>query len=154
MSDWDVHLVFIEDKSKKFWRARKEGTDLYVNWGRIGTEGQTQLKELSSVAECEKEYSKLVAQKRGKGYIDEGGGAPADDRRSGAPAKKIPPAPKGDFIDLSLDANGRKVDVRLSLEGSSLRTTVVEQFANAGAVKAALGRIKDALEAEGYAAKR
>ena len=45
MSDtWNVQLVYTDDRSNKFWRARTEGSTMYVNYGRVGTDGQTQVK--------------------------------------------------------------------------------------------------------------
>jgi predicted DNA-binding WGR domain protein len=75
MSDWTVHLEFEEGNSSKFWRARVEGKALYVNYGKIGTNGQTQVKDLADPAAARKEYDKLVAEKRKKGYVDSGSGA-------------------------------------------------------------------------------
>jgi predicted DNA-binding WGR domain protein len=80
MSDWTVHLEFEEGSSSKFWRARVEGKTLYVNYGKIGSNGQTQVKDFADPAAAKKEYDKLVAEKRKKGYVDPGaGGSPADD---------------------------------------------------------------------------
>ena len=81
MSDWTVHLEFEEGTSSKFWRARIEGKTLYVNYGKIGTNGQTQVKDLADPAAAKAEYEKLVREKRKKGYQDagEGGSAEADD---------------------------------------------------------------------------
>ena len=80
MSDWQVHLEFADDGSNKFWRARVEGGTLYVNYGKIGTTGQTQVKELGPDG-AKKEFDKLVREKRKKGYADAGadGGAAAAD---------------------------------------------------------------------------
>jgi len=81
MSEWTVHLEFEEGTSSKFWRARVEGKTLYVNYGKIGSAGQTQVKDLADPAAAKKEYDKLVAEKRKKGYADTGaggGGAEAD----------------------------------------------------------------------------
>jgi predicted DNA-binding WGR domain protein len=75
MSDWTVHLEFEEGNSSKFWRARVEGKTLYVNYGKIGSNGQTQVKDLADPAAAKKEYDKLVAEKRKKGYVDTGAGA-------------------------------------------------------------------------------
>jgi predicted DNA-binding WGR domain protein len=74
MSDWTVELEFEEGTSSKFWRARVEGKTLYVNYGKIGTNGQTQVKQLADHAEALKEYEKLVREKRKKGYTDSSGG--------------------------------------------------------------------------------
>src|SRR6185295_866795 len=80
MTDWTVHLEFAEGSSSKFWRARVEGKTLYVNYGKIGSAGQTQVKELASAAEAQKEYDKLVRDKRKKGYTDMAGGEDDDER--------------------------------------------------------------------------
>ena len=70
MSEWTVHLEFEEGTSSKFWRARVEGKTLYVNYGKIGSNGQTQVKELGDAAAAKAEYDKLVREKRKKGYSD------------------------------------------------------------------------------------
>ncbi|MCW5804857.1 MAG: WGR domain-containing protein [Deltaproteobacteria bacterium] len=73
MSDWTVHLEFEEGTSSKFWRARVEGKTLYVNYGKIGSNGQTQVKDFANSGDANKEYDKLVREKRKKGYVDKGG---------------------------------------------------------------------------------
>jgi len=82
MSDWTVHLEFEEGTASKFWRARVEGKTLYVNYGKIGSNGQTQVKDLSDPAAAKAEYEKLVREKRKKGYRDSGEGA-ADEGEGG-----------------------------------------------------------------------
>jgi predicted DNA-binding WGR domain protein len=72
MSEWTVHLEFEEGTSSKFWRARVEGKTLYVNYGKIGSNGQTQVKDLGDAAAAKAEYDKLVREKRKKGYTDIG----------------------------------------------------------------------------------
>lgn len=72
MSDWTVQLEFEEGTSSKFWRARVEGKTLYVNYGKIGSNGQTQVKDLGDPAAATAEYDKLVREKRKKGYHDAG----------------------------------------------------------------------------------
>src|SRR5689334_10964123 len=79
MSDWQVHLEFEEGNSSKFWRARVEGKTLYVNYGKIGATGQTQVKEFPSADGAQKEFDKLVREKRKKGYADAGGGGGGGD---------------------------------------------------------------------------
>lgn len=79
MSDWTVQLEFEEGTSSKFWRARVEGKTLYVNYGKIGTNGQTQVKDFADHAGAVKEYEKLVREKRKKGYADAGGGRGDED---------------------------------------------------------------------------
>ncbi len=62
MSDWTVSLEFEEGTSSKFWRARVEGKTLYVNYGKIGSTGQTQVKDFADSATAAKEYDKLVKE--------------------------------------------------------------------------------------------
>src|SRR2546423_3242325 len=78
MSDWTVHLEFEEGTSSKFWRARVEGKTLYVNYGKIGSNGQTQVKDFANTAGAQSEYEKLVREKKKKGYIEAGGGGDED----------------------------------------------------------------------------
>ena len=147
MSDeWDVHLTYSEGSSNKFWRARVDGTRLFINYGRIGSNGQTQIKDFDSAEESEKERDKVAKSKRKKGYSDvEGAEKPAEAAPAAAPA-----GPQ--IADLALDSGGRKVDLRLSCDGDSVRTVVVEKHADAKAAAGAFARLKEALDAEGYTA--
>jgi predicted DNA-binding WGR domain protein len=81
MSDWTVHLELVEGTSSKFWRARVDGKTLYVNYGKIGAAGQTQVKDFADPAAAKAEYDKLVREKRKKGYDEAGkaGVAATDD---------------------------------------------------------------------------
>jgi predicted DNA-binding WGR domain protein len=79
MSDWTVQLEFEEGTSSKFWRARVEGKTLYVNYGKLGTNGQTQVKDFADHASAVKEYEKVVREKRKKGYVDSSGGGREED---------------------------------------------------------------------------
>jgi predicted DNA-binding WGR domain protein len=82
MSEWTVHLVFEEGTSSKFWRARVDGKTLLVNYGKIGSTGQKQVKDFADAGAAAAEYDKLVREKRKKGYADAPDGAapaaPAD----------------------------------------------------------------------------
>ena len=46
-----------DGKSNQFWRARTDGDTMYVNFGRIGTNGQTQVKEFGSASESSASFS-------------------------------------------------------------------------------------------------
>ena len=85
MTDWTVQLEFEEGTSSKFWRARVEGKTLYVNYGKIGSNGQTQVKDLGDPAAARAEYDKLVRDKRKKGYQDSVGAAGGDAAEAGDP---------------------------------------------------------------------
>lgn len=179
MSNWTVHLEFEEGTSSKFWRARTEGQTLYVNYGKIGSAGQTQVKDFSDAAAATKEYNKLVAEKRKKGYVDAGGGGgggdedededndaddgDGDEDEDDAPppkAKAAPaPAPKpaaaasgrpAGATKLSLDAGNRKVETYVWIDGTTVHMDSVETYATSDAAKKAFERLKKALGGEGY----
>ncbi len=58
----------IEGTSKKFWTIELDGTTHTVQFGRIGTAGQTQTKQFKTPEEAQKAYEKLVREKVSKGY--------------------------------------------------------------------------------------
>ena len=62
-------FVFQDFKSQKFWSIDVRGTDVIVNYGKLGTDGQTQVKNFSSAGEAEKAAGKLIAEKTKKGYV-------------------------------------------------------------------------------------
>lgn len=71
----EVRLIFQEGTSNKFWNASVDGAEFTVHYGRIGTDGQKQVKTLGSPSEAEKAFDKKVAEKRKEGYADAGDGA-------------------------------------------------------------------------------
>lgn len=61
---------FSEGTSNKFWQITQEGTDLHIQWGRIGTAGQSQTKAHASESAAKAEHDKLIAEKTKKGYAE------------------------------------------------------------------------------------
>jgi predicted DNA-binding WGR domain protein len=59
---------FNDGKSSKFWSIRIIGTEVEVRYGRIGTDGQSQVKAFDSSVAAEKHAGKLIVEKTGKGY--------------------------------------------------------------------------------------
>jgi predicted DNA-binding WGR domain protein len=59
---------FIAGESSKFWQIGRNGTDVTISWGRIGTKGQTQIKQLADAGRAEVEMEKLLQEKLRKGY--------------------------------------------------------------------------------------
>ena len=173
MSDWTVHLEFEEGTSSKFWRARVEGHTLYVNYGKIGSAGQTQVKDFPTQDLANREYDKLVREKRKKGYVDQGstGGGGGDDddvnddddddedddapptrpapRPAAAPAAPAPP-PRPPGIRLLLESGSRKVETFLALDGATVRMGSIETYASPEAAKKAHDRLRKMLTGEGY----
>jgi len=172
VSNWTVHLEFEEGTSSKFWRARVDGSTLYTNYGKIGTAGQTSVKDFGDPAAAQREYDKLVRDKRKKGYLDAGAARPAagvhdddddddgDDADDEAPppparparvAAPAPPRPPG--TRLVLEVGGRKVETYVSLDGATLRLEAVETYASPDAAKTAHERLKKQLAGDGYQEK-
>lgn len=60
---------FTEGKASKYWEIGQDSELYTVRYGRIGSNGQSKKKEMSSEAECRKEVSRLVQSKLRKGYV-------------------------------------------------------------------------------------
>lgn len=63
----------IEGSSSKFWEVSREGADVTVRFGRIGTNGQEKTKSHASEAAAIKDVDTLIREKTGKGYSEVGG---------------------------------------------------------------------------------
>ncbi|HEY6033660.1 MAG TPA: WGR domain-containing protein [Kofleriaceae bacterium] len=176
MSDWTVHLEFEEGNSSKFWRARVEGKTLFVNYGKIGANGQTQVKDFASEAAAAGEYDKLVREKRKKGYVDAGGGGGGaiaepgdvdddedgddagdeeDERPAVRPAARpiaapAAPAARPTGQRFVLEAGNRNVETFLSIDGRTVRMDSIETYGSPEAAKKAHERLKKMLAGEGY----
>ncbi len=61
---------FAEGSSNKFWAVERDGSDLNIHWGRVGTNGQSQTKSFSDAAAATVALDKLVKEKTGKGYAE------------------------------------------------------------------------------------
>ena len=59
---------FSEGTSNKFWQIELKGSGFTTTYGKIGAAGQTTLKSYGDEATAKKEYDKLVAEKKKKGY--------------------------------------------------------------------------------------
>jgi len=57
------------ENSEKFWEYTLDKKNFTVRYGKIGTKGQTQVKELESEEAAAKMAAKLKAEKVKKGYI-------------------------------------------------------------------------------------
>ena len=69
---------FVEGPSRKFWQIGCEDTEVTIRFGRIGTQGQTQLKQFPTAARAQQEVAKLIAEKLKKGYAEKTALAGAD----------------------------------------------------------------------------
>ena len=149
MSEWQVSLIFQDSKSNKFWRARCIGNNLEVNFGRIGSQGQSQAKRYDSPEDATRELEKQAREKYKKGYVD-GDGGPSEMAASSAVTEPSSTAPAASQCTLVLMLGERRLELRLSVEGNALHTHGVEHYPDASAAEAAFAQVRAALEAEGY----
>ncbi|MBY7177862.1 WGR and DUF4132 domain-containing protein [Escherichia coli] len=63
--------IYQDEKSHKFWAVEQQDNELHISWGKIGTNGQSQVKSFADAAAAEKAELKLIAEKTKKGYVEE-----------------------------------------------------------------------------------
>src|SRR4051794_735860 len=70
------YFEFVEGTSSKFWEVWSDGSTVYTRYGKIGSDGQTTMKDQGSAEGAKKLHDKLVKEKTGKGYEEKtaGGG--------------------------------------------------------------------------------
>ncbi|EHR8838467.1 WGR domain-containing protein, partial [Escherichia coli] len=64
-------FIYQDDKSHKFWAVEQQGNELHISWGKVGTNGQSQVKSFADAATAEKAELKLIAEKTKKGYVED-----------------------------------------------------------------------------------
>jgi predicted DNA-binding WGR domain protein len=64
------YFEFVGGSSSKFWEIGVNGNDVTVRFGRIGTQGQTQVKTLPDADAAANHAEKLVASKTAKGHAE------------------------------------------------------------------------------------
>ncbi len=94
MNNTKRHFEFKDDKSAKFWEITQASETITVRYGKIGTSGQTQEKAFADAASAGKHVAKLIAEKLGKGYIEQGSSSATGDETPAAPKVSIGNAPK------------------------------------------------------------
>ncbi|EHG6150865.1 WGR and DUF4132 domain-containing protein [Escherichia fergusonii] len=65
--------IYQDEKSHKFWAVEQQGNELHISWGKVGTNGQSQVKSFADAAAAEKAELKLIAEKVKKGYVQSTG---------------------------------------------------------------------------------
>lgn len=88
------YFEFVEGTSNKFWEIWIDGTKVLTRYGKIGANGQTTVKNEASPADAQKLHDKLVREKTGKGYVEQGAQAAAAPASApvAAPAAAAPAA--------------------------------------------------------------
>jgi predicted DNA-binding WGR domain protein len=64
-------LRFEQGSSRKFWTAEASGATLRVTYGRIGSTGQSIVKQFDGAERALREMHKLVEEKLRKGYLED-----------------------------------------------------------------------------------
>lgn len=146
MSEWAIELELVDGSSKKFWRAKTDGADLIVNYGRIGTNGQTKTKSLDDAGAAAAQLAKVAASKRKKGYADCESAPAAAPAPAPAPVEEASDEP----VTLKFERDGRTIEVGLRVEDGVLHTALVERYKGKNEAATAMQRVRDALVDEGY----
>src|SRR5262245_39359496 len=90
-------FLFTDDRSNKFWNIDLQGARFTVTFGRLGTAGQTQVKEFPDAEKARKAHDKLIDEKVGKGYVETTEGDPSS-------AEPVAPAAPASPLQQSLEA--------------------------------------------------
>ena len=64
------HFEFVKGNSSKFWQIEVLGAEVHIQFGRIGTAGQTASKSFADEATAAKHADKIIREKLAKGYIE------------------------------------------------------------------------------------
>jgi predicted DNA-binding WGR domain protein len=59
-----------QGSSNKFWRIGQHDGEMTVVFGRVGTRGQTLIKQFDTPERAEREVIKLIEEKLRKGYTE------------------------------------------------------------------------------------
>lgn len=63
-------LEYHDGVSHKFWEISRKGSKVTKSWGRVGTDGQQQVKDLGSSEKAKTFVEKAIAEKLSKGYVE------------------------------------------------------------------------------------
>ncbi|VUT01368.1 DUF4132 domain-containing protein [Klebsiella spallanzanii] len=62
-------FIYQDDKSHKFWSVEQQANELHLRWGKVGSNGQSQVKAFADSAAAAKAEQKLINEKVKKGYL-------------------------------------------------------------------------------------
>jgi DNA ligase 1 len=63
-------LQFSEGNSQKFWQISLNGSEVTVQFGKIGTTGQRQTKSFADAAQAREHAAEKISEKLRKGYVE------------------------------------------------------------------------------------
>src|SRR5262245_23692306 len=79
-----------EGASRKFWAIEVDGARTLVSFGRIGTKGQTKVKDFADESAARRDCEKLIKEKLAKGYEETTSATSSAAAAAAAPAA-VPP---------------------------------------------------------------
>jgi uncharacterized protein (TIGR02996 family) len=129
---------FQEGTSSKFWEINLLGKSFTTKFGKIGSNGQTKIKDCASEAAAKAEVDKLIAEKTKKGYRP-AGGAPKSAAKPKAAAKsagqyfEFKDGSSSKFWEITLD--GKSHAVRFGKIGADGQTST-KSFKSPGEARA------------------
>jgi uncharacterized protein (TIGR02996 family) len=122
---------FVEGTSSKFWAIEVNGARTLVSFGKIGTKGQTKVKDFADEAAARRECDKLIKEKLGKGYKETTptvAVAGPDSLRQALeqalvenPDELANHAAYADYLQEQGDVRGEFIGVQLALEDQKLK---------------------------------
>lgn len=62
-------FIYQDDKSHKFWSVEQQENELHLRWGKVGSNGQSQIKVFADGAAAANAQQKLINEKVKKGYL-------------------------------------------------------------------------------------
>ena len=117
---------FSDAKSHKFWNIDVTGTSFTVTYGKIGTAGQTQIKDWPTAEKAQSEAEKLVREKTGKGYTETTPQASSSDSEAfektliAHPDDNAAWSAYADYLTEQNNPRGEFMQVQLALEDETL----------------------------------
>lgn len=64
------YFEFVAEKSSRFWEIEISGREVKVRFGKIGAEGQIQVKKFEMLSDAKSHVEKLINEKYKKGYVE------------------------------------------------------------------------------------
>ena len=133
----------VDGTSSKFWQIAVDGASHTVDFGRIGTKGQSKTKTFASEKAATTDAEKLVKEKLAKGYHEVSTNA--------AMPAKVAPAKPEPGVRTTLKAPRGREPIVLMLSSTRLTTDgVAQDFATAAEAKKHFDGVLRLRQREGY----
>lgn len=64
------YFEFVQGASNKFWEVTRSENSMNTRWGRIGSKGQSKIKEYTDQQAAADAIAKLIKEKTDEGYVE------------------------------------------------------------------------------------